>query len=159
MSSTLHRKDMTHADFLILAKFSWLFQQSACDSATLNCGLVCYLGEVSMNLPIWCKSNNDWKLDRFKEFKREAVGIESSALRNMCRYLELKEHVVIDVLFRFSMLSVVAGQKTFEKRRFRMHFFGEVKTSMCVVEPSDGFGFVIERRRLEGAFRTAVLPG
>jgi hypothetical protein len=57
------------------------------------------------------------------------------------------------------MLSVIPGQKYYEPPKFRMPFFGDVKGYGCSVSACDGFGFVIESRRLEGNFKSEVGNG
>ena len=154
MASTSHRKDMTSNDFLLLANFSRLFLKIGKDGVRVDFGLICLLGEISMLLPVWCQSGGAWRFDIFKSFNRDAVGIETKALRNMCRYLGISEAKLITTLFRYSMLAVVPRQKNYKPFMYRMPFTGEIKGCEGYAPPGVGFGFIIERRRLEGLFRT-----
>lgn len=156
MAATIHRKDMRAADFNLLARFSTLIQRYDHYSMSLNFGLIYSLGLVNMLLPVWYRTANRWGLDRYKEFTQEAIGIEAKTLRGMCRYLDIKECVLVDTLNRlnrFSMLSVVPDLKNYERPKFRMPFVGDVLGLEGLVEPDRGIGFVIEKRRAIGGFR------
>lgn len=154
MSSTIHRKDMASEDFHLLGSFSNLFNQADPNVPGRDFGLICLLDSATMNLPVWYKDRNIWRIGNFKQLVVDAVGIETSAMRNMCRWLGINEASLLSALFRFSMLSVVPGQNRTEPPKFRMPFCGDVKGFGGYVEPCSGFGFVIERRRLEGNFKS-----
>ena len=151
---------MTSEDFQLLARFSWLYQHSKPEfDDLLHFGTIYLLGETQMLLPVWFKAGSNWKIATIKPFVHEAVGIEANTLRKMCRYIRVKESRLINTLFRFSMLSVISGQKYNEPPKFRMPFFGSVKGLEGYAPPEDGFGFVIKRRRLEGNFKSGVKNG
>lgn len=154
MTATIHRKDMTATDLHLLARFSMLIQRYDHYSMSLNFGFIYALGVVRMMLPVWYCSANTWRLDRYKDFTQEAIGIEAKTLRGMCRYLQVRECVLIDTLYRFSMLSVIPGQKNYESPKFRMPFVGDVLRLESLVEPDECVGFVIEKRRAMGGFRS-----
>lgn len=158
VSTTLHRKDMTHSDFLLLSLFSWLYHQTDPDSNSMNFGSICLLGEIKLFLPVWYATASGWKIAGIKTFVQDAVGIETGALRNMCRYIRVSEAALVDTLFRFSMLSVVPEQKYYDPPKFRMPFFGDIKGYEGYAPPCEGFGFVVDRRRLEGNFRQIEKP-
>jgi hypothetical protein len=149
---------MSHADFLLLSLFSWLYQHSGPDGRNMDFGTICLLGETEMFLPIWFPTASGWKIAGIKPFVREAVGIETGALRKMCRHLKVREAALVNTLFRFSMLSTIPGQKYYEAPKFRMPFFGDIKGFEGYAPPCDGFGFIVERRRLEGNFRWKGAP-
>lgn len=160
MSTALHRKDMSSEDFQLLAWFSWLYQQAKPDyDDKMYFGTIYLLGMTTMLLPVWFKTGNSWKIANIKQFDRDAVGIETGSLRNMCRYIGVSESRMIDTLFRFSMLSVIPGQKYYDPPKFRMPFFGDIKGYEGYAPPCNGVGFVIERRRLEGNFKSEVGNG
>lgn len=153
MAATVHRKDMSAADFNLLARFSMLIQRYDHYSMNLNFGLIYSLGLVNMLLPVWYRSANIWRLGRYKEFTQEAIGIEAKTMRSMCRYLQVRECLLVGTLYRFSMLSVVPGQKSYERPKYRMPFIGDVLGLEGLVEPDECIGFVIEKRRAMGGFR------
>lgn len=153
MAATVHRKDMCAADFNLLARFSTLIQRYDHYSMSLNFGLIYSLGLVRMLLPVWYRTGNIWRLDRYREFVQEAIGIEVKTLRGMCRYLQVSESVLVGTLYRFSMLAVVPRQKNYERPKFRMPIVGDVLGLEGLVEPDRGIGFVIEKRRAIGGFR------
>ena len=153
MAATIHRKDMTAADLHLLAMFSYLIQRYDHYSIKMNFGLIYTLGAVKMLLPVWHRSANMWRLERYKEFTQEAIGVDVSTLRNVCRYLGVKECVLVNTLYRFSMLSVVPGQKSYERPKFRIPFYGAVLGIEGIAEPDECIGFVIEKRRAMGGFK------
>lgn len=153
MATTLHRKDMTSKDFLLLSHLSWLIQRYDPSNEQLNFGIIYALGELNMLLPVWYQTGTTWKLAAYKEFARDAIGIETRTFRNMCRFLRVPESELVGTLYRFSMLAVIPSQKSYEPPKFRMPFYGEILGYERYAEPGEGFGFVIERRRLEGDFR------
>lgn len=149
MSTTVHRKDISAQDFNLLARFCTALQTLQ----GLNGLLAWCLGEVTMLLPVWYKSGNTWRLSHYKEFQREAIGIETADFRLVCRYIECRESVMIDILFRMSILAVVPGQRMLEKKRFRQEFIGTPVSRVGSVAPTSCIGFVLEKRRSDGGFR------
>lgn len=148
MSETIHRRDINPGDFRILAKFCGAMNKLSQDNAEL----LYYLGEVLMFLPVWYKSAGDWRLSKYKGFKNEAIGIATADFRRICRYMDMKEPVVINTLFRMSIVAVAGWQSTLDKPRFRQDFAG-VPYSMLEGDVVCYEGFVLEMRRCEGAFR------
>lgn len=153
MVASVHRKDMSTADFNLLARFSHLVCSYREERIQLNFGFIYSLGLVSMLLPVWYRTGNIWLLDRYKEFTQDALGIEAKTLRGMCRYLQVSESVLVGTLYRFSMLAVVPGQKNYERPKFRMPIVGEVLGIEGIAEPFECSAFVIEKRRAMGGFR------
>jgi hypothetical protein len=148
MPDTLHRRDIGAADFRILAKFC-----SALD--TLQQGdeeLLWYLGEVKMYLPVWFRSAGVWGLSRYKEFTQEAVGISTIDFRRICRFIDVKEPVVINVLYRMSILAVAGWQSVLDRPKYRQEFHG-VPFRDLGDELMSSFGYILEMRRCDGAFR------
>ena len=148
--STLHRRDISAADLTLLAKFSnalAILQGS-------NGSLAWHIGVLTMLLPVWNLSASGWSLDVYKEFQRDAYGITVPDFRRICRYIMVSEARLTDTLFRMSMISVVKGQLSFERPKFKMPFSGVPSSlSPFFTKKSDEFGFVIERRRVDGAFK------
>lgn len=149
MSNTLHRKDITHDEFSLLARFSRSLQVVEGSNGRLPW----LVGEVEMWLPVWHQSRGSWQLSTYKPFIREALGLEVWAFRKICRYLCVKEADLIRTLYRLSMLAVVPGQRPFEPPKFRMYFHGEPISYPGCAPMTEIFGFLIERRRAEGDFR------
>lgn len=155
MGTTVHRRDITHADFSLLARF--------CHALTVLDGFAgtsvyWELGKVPMTLPIWFLAGSGWTLAGYKVFTREAIWLETSVFRRICRYLQVKEPQLVDLLFRLSMLSVVSGQQLHEPRRIRQPFTGKLADD-AGRKSSVPDGFVIERRRATGGFRQRVRGG
>ena len=149
MSATLHRRDIKSEEFMLLARFSWVLMNL--DGWH---GRIPYiLGEVAMRLPVWKSTHSGWRLYRYKNVKKQAFGIEVADFRRTCRYLKVSEGTMVKTLYRLSMLSVVMGQKDYERPKFKMMFRGVKIGWEGIIEPCDFFGFVIERRRAEGNFR------
>ncbi|NTV48725.1 MAG: hypothetical protein HGB32_14995 [Geobacteraceae bacterium] len=149
MGSTTHRRDITGEDFTRLAKLS--SSLSTMDSLYLR---PCWnLWDITMLLPVWFHSSTGWRLDRYKEFKRDAYGITVPDFRRICRYIKVTEPQMIDTLYRMSMISVVKGQKSYERPKFKMLFQAGLISADGWEKDIEAFGFVIERRRADGAFR------
>jgi hypothetical protein len=148
MPETLHRKDISAIEFKILAMFCAALNRLQEDDLEL----LWYLGEVKMFLPVWAKAGGEWRLSRYKEFTKESIGIQTADFRRICRYMAVKEHVVIRVLFRLSMLAVAGRHSVLDRPRFRQGFFG-VPYSDVAGEPCFYTGFTLEMRRCEGFFR------
>jgi len=154
MGSTTHRKDISGADFTRLAKFS----HSLSVLEGPNERLPWNLKEVSMLLPVWSLSKSYWRLANYKEFKREALGITVPDFRRTCRYIKVTEPQMIDTLFRMSMISVVKEQRLYERPKFKMPFRGlPISFDEWSHNELEAFGFVIERRRADGAFKQGEL--
>jgi len=139
---------MAYDDFSLLARFC-----HALANLTDFNGIPLYweLGEVEMTLPVWSLADSGWTLAKYKLFTHEAIGLEMAAFRRLCRYLRVHEHVLIDLLFRLSMLAVAPGQTMTGPRRFRQGFHGRRKGTWYA-DNAAGFGLVIERRRAEDGF-------
>lgn len=152
--STLHRRDISATDFTRLAKFSHALSVLEGPNERLPWNLK----EVSMLLPVWYLSNSYWRLANYKEFKREALGITVADFRRICRYIKITEPQMIDTLFRMSMLSLVKGQKLSDRPKFKMPFSGlPISFDEWSHNALEAFGFVIERRRANGAFKQGGL--
>lgn len=148
MPETLHRTDIISDDFRILAQFCAALNTLSKDDNKL----LWYLGEVMMFLPVWCKSAGKWRLSRYKGFRKEAIGIETADFRRICRYLDIREPMLIRTLFRMSILSVSRWQSVIDRPRFRQDFV-DVPYDMIDCEAACYTGFVLEMRRCEGSFR------
>jgi len=154
MSSTLHRRDIGRDELLLLAHFSRVIQNLQPDSSlTFALGSVYVVGLVEVLLPVWYQAGSGWRLSTYKPFKIEVIGIETATFRRICRYLHVKESVLVNCLFRLSMLAVVRGQRNYDPPRFRMRFIGEFKGYEGCCPPEEAFGFIVERRRAEGNFK------
>lgn len=155
MPKTVHRRDMQGADFKLLAFLSWIIQQYCLDGSQLNFGPIYALGEIELLLPVWeSVGKNDWQLSTYKPFVREALGVKTSTLRRICHYLRVSESVLTGTLFRFSMLSVIPGQLKDYPPKFKMEFWGEILGREGFAEQERDVGFIVERRRLEGNFKS-----
>lgn len=148
MSQTTHRRDISAADFKLLAAFSHAIANLMDNQERL---LYRELGAIELILPTWKYNEQikDWEIAAYKLYRKEAIGINTADFRRMCRYLKTKEAEVIDLLFRLSMLSQESVPQTRHKT-FRQHFH-----SQLIGEPmvEAGFGFVLEKRRTLGEFR------
>jgi hypothetical protein len=149
MNATLHRRDIRSEEFILLARFCWVLQ----NVEGWHDRIPYVLGEVVMRLPVWKNTHTGWRLYRYKNFKRQAFGIEVADFRRTCRYLKVSEGEMVKTLYRLSMLSVVMEQKDYQKPKFKMKFRGVKIGWEGIIPPCDFFGFVIERRRAEGHFR------
>lgn len=150
--STIHRKDITGTEFTLLGNFCKALRVLE----NQNGNLQWVLGEVVMWLPVWYRSGTQWRLADYRPFRREAFGLEMTAMRRICNYLGVKESEMIRTLYRLSMLAVVPNQRILAPPRFRMPFFGIEIDYKGFAAPSDSFGFVIERRRAEGNFKADI---
>lgn len=148
--STLHRQDIGSRDLNLLARFGRALRILE----DCNGHLPWVLGEVVMWLPVWYLAGSGWQLSAYRPFAREAFGIETAAMRRVCRYLRVKESELVGTLFRLSMLAVVPGQRVSDKPQFRMPFCGIEIDYEGYASPMESNGFVIERRRAEGKFRS-----
>jgi hypothetical protein len=149
MRTTIHRRDIRSEEFTLLARFCWALQHLD----GWNCKIPYVLGRVEMRLPVWQASGLGWRLNKYKNFTRDALGIEVSDFRRICRYLQVGESEMIKTLYRLSMLSVVRGQMRVDKPKFKMKFTGVHSGWEGDILSDEVFGFVIERRRAEGHFR------
>jgi hypothetical protein len=145
MSETLHRKDISSADFTLLARFCRALQILQTDHVS---ELALFLGQIRLFLPVWYNPAGFWRLSRYKEFNKEAIGIDTADFRRICRYLMVKENVLVNTLYRLSMLAVLPYQSVLDPPKFRQQFYGVME-----IMPSSHFGFVIERRRAMGGFK------
>lgn len=147
--TSLHRKDISKADFQLLARLCYALQVLQGDFGLLPF----LLGIVEMWLPVWYRAGDGWRLAGYRPFKREAYGIETADMRRIRRYLKVREADLISMLFRLSMLAVTPSQKISDPPRFRMEFYG-VPIDYYGAQPLHSFGFIIERRRADGQFRS-----
>lgn len=150
MGSSIHRRDISRDDIYVLARFC-----RALDMVQ-GCGgvpIVWELGTLEIWLPVWYQSGLGWQISRYKPFVKEAIGIEKGDMRRICRYLGIREPVLLHLLFKFSMLAVVPGTSLL-KPKFRLPFDG-VPLGMVGAGPSSRIeeGFVLERRRALGGFK------
>lgn len=150
--STLHRRDINGTDFRLLARFCRALQNLNDENGRLPY----VLGEIEMYLPVWSLGQFGWQLAGYKSFDREALGIERADMRRICRYLRVHESSLVDTLFRLSMLAVIPPEKICERPRFRMEFLGTCIDHLGLVPPQKAMGFIVERRRSEGHFRTSI---
>lgn len=119
--ATRHRKDMQHMDFYVLSRFVHAIRQVCINS---RCPAL-ELGTITMLLPTWYLSGAGWGLAGYREYTEPAFGIPRNHMQTMCDYLGIEMRVVLDVLFRFSMLAVVPGTLATDlKPRFRMGYSG-----------------------------------
>lgn len=146
--STLHRRDISSSDLTCLAKFI----HALLVITGPNGKLPWELGNVTMVLPVWYQCASGWQLSNYKEFEQEALGIMVPDFRRVCRHIRVSEHQMISSLYRLSMISMVKGQSLSEHPKFKQSFYG-FPISLGGVESSTEFGYVVERRRLEGNFR------
>jgi hypothetical protein len=114
--------------------------------------LLWYLGEVKLYLPVWFSSAGTWRLSRYKEFTQEAIGISTADFRRICRFIGVKEPIVINVLYRLSMLAVTGCQSVLDRPKYRQEFYGLPFRDLGD-ELMSSFGFILEMRRCDGAFR------
>lgn len=148
MGRTLHRRDISSSEFNLLARFCYALNTLQDNDGRLPCDL----GVTEIWLPVWYKAGN-WKLAIYKSFRMEAIGLEITKFRRICKYLNVKEAELIRTLHKFSILSVVAGQKYYDSPKFRMPFWGQPIDSVGSVIATFDIGFVLEKRRAMGAFR------
>lgn len=149
--STIHRKDITGGEMYLLARFS-----HALDTLSDEVGnsLVWEIGACEVWLPVWYLSAGGWQLSNYKKFTKEIIGIQKHDMRRIARYMRVRECELVKLLFRFSILAVVAERSTSAKPRFRMSFYG-VKSSWGGGAPTSLIkdAFVLEKRRALGGFR------
>lgn len=148
MPATLHRRDISSADFALLARFSRAIEILQTDDDEL----VWYLGQIRLFLPVWYNTAGFWRLSRYKEFNKEAIGIDTADFRHICRYLMVKENVLVNTLYRLSMLAVLPYQSVLDPPKFRQEFWGVTYTTLSK-RPCSHFGFIIESRRAMGGFK------
>lgn len=148
MPNTIHRKDVSSSDFRLLGSFC-----HAVINLTDNQGRLLYrnLGETALTLPVWRsdEQTKDWVVAAYKTYRKEAVGIITEDFRRICRYIKVKESVLVGLLFRLSMLGLDSVPQT-QHRTYRQHFHSQL-VGEPMIEP--GYGFVLEKRRTLGGFR------
>lgn len=149
MSRTLHRRDISRDELYLLARFCHALQTIERDNGRLPW----HLGLVEIWLPVWYQLGKGWEIAAYKPFKKEAIGLEVWAFRLVCRYLCVKEAVLVRTLYRLSILAVIPRLNFNDRPKFRMDFFGQPISLVGCAEPSHEFGFVLERRRCEGNFK------
>jgi hypothetical protein len=153
--NTLHRKDITWDEFDLLARFCYAINKIRGHNGRLHY----LLGNIEIWLPVWSIARSGWILSQYKPFKREAIGLETCDFRLICRYLRVKEAFLVNTLFRLSMLAVVPKQSISTPRMHRMEFLGvPIDQEMWAPREFDCVGFIIERRRAEGGFRSKDAP-
>ncbi|TWJ16891.1 hypothetical protein [Geobacter argillaceus] len=150
MSTTVHRKDMTSADFTLLAKFSRALVNS---TALFGKQMVHELPVDYMQLPVWRKTADGWQVAGVRAFHSERIGISVNDFRRICRYLQEKESIVVGVLFRLSMIDVLTYSETTGKKELRQRFPDLTKPIINGVCSWVDDGFVLEKRRALGAFK------
>jgi hypothetical protein len=146
---TIHRDDFKAADFMGLAQlFSALWSLEDKDGFSI----FRRQGEISLMLPVWYKAGSSWRLSRYKLFNREAIWIDTKNFRRTCNYLRMKEPMLIDLLYRFSILAVVPSQQLSDRPRFRQpNRLSQTVSSQLTVNVE--LGFMLECRRALGDFR------
>ena len=147
--STLHRRDIRGLDLTRLAKFCRALIVLVGPDGNLTWNQDCF----TMLLPVWHLHESCWRLDRYKEFKQDAYGITVPDFRRICRYIKVKEYQMVDTLYRMSMISVVKGQQTYERPKFKRPFKAGLISHEGWEKDIEAFGYVIERRRASGEFK------
>jgi hypothetical protein len=149
--ATRHRKDLSFADFSLLARFCHALNE-ACGKSP---GAIIELGVYTLRLPVWYLAAGLWQLVGYKEFTEEAIGIGRNTMEQVCKGT-MRE--MLPLLYQFSMLSVTADTQVGDlKPRFRQQFSGrrwhsnEVKFVKA--------GFILEKRRALGGFRKVEPAG
>lgn len=148
--ATRHRKDLSFADFSLLARFCHSLNE-ACSKSPCA---VYDLGEYTLHLPVWYQAAGIWQLSAYKEFTEEAIGISRNTMEQVCKGT-MRE--MLPLLYLFSMLSVTADTQVGDlKPLFRQQFSGKRWNSnqMEFIKA----GFILEKRRALGGFRK-VEPG
>ncbi len=147
--NTLHRRDITAGDFRLLAAFC-----AALNVLEDEMGGSIYwtLGVVTLILPVWFLSGNGWQLSRYKPFDRQALWIETRQFRRVCNYINAGESAVVGLLYRMSILGVIADQKLLDRPRFRQPTWRNTPDGWKQ-DVGGELGFLLEARRALGEFR------
>lgn len=150
-SNTIHRRDFTVHDFRLLSHFTRALMTLQGDYGRIPL----ILGNVPMCLPLWTLTSTGWALSRYKIFLQEGFGVETRQFRRVCRYIRVDEPLMITTLFRFSILGIVPQESIRDQPRFRMALRGQPMAPEPQREDFVRFeGFLLERRRAEGLFRS-----
>lgn len=158
--ATRHRRDLTLADFQMLASFC-----RALEVVFINTYSPVYeLGVLNLKFPIWYASGGGvWMLAGYREYQEPAIGISKNHLEQVCSgYLGLNMSNVLNLLYKFSMIAVTPDtQATDHKPRFRQPFTGIRREYYGYIDDQENIkhGFIIEKRRAVGGFRKVVDNG
>ena len=140
-SPTLHRRDVTHVDFFVMARFihALITVKAAVEvgtgqnsPVTTRMPLVTDMGKQILNLPVWRKTGAIWQQEGYKPFEKDAIAIAVPMMHAIVRYLGIRESAIVNALFNFSMISVDMLTGNEGKRSFRQRFRGKL------INPRDG---------------------
>ena len=131
---TLHRRDVDHVDFYVLARFIHALTKvgvrvNVVDGAKSFVSwmpLVGDLGVQDLRLPVWQKTGELWQHQGYQHFKKEAVCVAKPMMRAIANYLGMCESAIVTALFRLSFLSVDIPTEDTGNRRVRQKFTGRL---------------------------------
>lgn len=138
---TLHRRDVSHLDFYVVARFIHALMTVKAAVAVVNgtgspvrtrLPLVADLGRQELNLPVWRKVGNDWQAAGYQLFEKEALALAVPMMHCIVRYLGVKESAIIGALYNLSMIAVAISAHSDGQRYFRQRFRGRL------INPRDG---------------------
>lgn len=158
--ATRHRKDLTQADFQMLASFC-----HALEVVFINTYSPVYeLSVLNLKFPTWFVSGGGvWKLAGYREYQEPAIGISKNHMEQVCSgYLGLSMNDVLNTLYKFSILAVTPDtQATDTKPHFRQPFTGIRREYYGMIDEREHIkhGFILEKRRAIGGFRKVVEHG
>lgn len=145
----LHRKDLSESDFRLLALFCFGLQKLEDETGA---SIYWMLGEIPLLLPVWYLSGSGWQFSSYKSYTYQAIWIETRHFRRIGKYLQLPEEVLINMLYRFSMIAVVPDQKNSDKPKFRQPTWRDTPDGWKQ-DVGGELGFLLEARRALGKFR------
>ena len=140
-SPTLHRRDVSHIDFFVTARFVHALisvkaavevKNGSGEPVRTRLPLVADMGQQGLNLPVWRKVGDEWQLAGYKFIERDAIAVAVPMMRAIVRYLGIRESAIVNALINLSMISVdiVTGKEG--QRTLRQKFRGKL------INPRDG---------------------
>lgn len=138
MTATTHRKDLTFGDFHVLHRFRWAFQCVRCEE-------IVFLNERVISLPTWASisAEGGYEFRDLATYPREVYFVPIRAFRRLCRYAGLEPGLVLNTMFRLSMIAV---SECTSATQFQVQFLHDITPRMGA--PLEACGYIIEKRRL-----------
>jgi hypothetical protein len=148
-----HRKDITKTDLNILDGFCRALTSIGNKDGVSPVWIIPPNLPMTtpLLLPVWSLNGMGWQLAGYREYVEPSIGIDLQAFRRVVKYHWVSEPVLIDTLYRLSVLSVVVGQDRYKPPKFKRLFFGYRQDDPA--QKVDGpFGYLLESRRALGGF-------
>lgn len=146
--TTLHRRDLEHIDFYVIARFvhgliTVRTETAIDDKTTMRIPQVLDLGNRILYLPEWEKTGKGWVFAELGEHVKPAICVSTHMMRAIGRYVGLRESAMVNALYKLSMVSVI-GFNGEGRPRYRQRCKGRF------INPADGQKLNFAERELEG---------